>query len=151
MIFPVWGWHQEKMAQKLKAVVARTRPRASCMCSASPERPSITRLVLFGLSESEPSMNFAAYDPNIPDHPVTLGLRPETAAIYFCAQHLLGRRDFEHVMKRNLLRLALAVLGRILERGVHAASKVRCDKIVRLSIELPALKRAEAPCSVRKL
>jgi len=71
MVFPVWGGHQEQTAQRL----ARTL-REGRVCIVHLFRfPRITinhGLVLYGLAESEREIQFEAYDPNIPAHPVQL-------------------------------------------------------------------------------
>lgn len=71
MILPIWAWHQEKMSQKLKRSL---RERRQCVVHLF-RFPHVTinhGLVLFALTESDQSMEFTAYDPNIPEQPVTL-------------------------------------------------------------------------------
>jgi hypothetical protein len=71
MVFPVWRRHQERMAQQLRrALCERLAPIVHLF-----RFPHITinhGIVLFGLKESDQDIRFDAYDPNIPDHPVTL-------------------------------------------------------------------------------
>jgi hypothetical protein len=63
MIFPVWGWHQEKMSQKL---MRSLRERGQCVVHlfCFPRTTINHGIVLFGFAESGES--------NIPNHPVTL-------------------------------------------------------------------------------
>lgn len=71
MVFPVWGWHQERMARQL-----RQRVRQGAAPTVHVFRfPHITinhGLLLFGMAESGLETRFEAYDPNIPAHPVRL-------------------------------------------------------------------------------
>jgi hypothetical protein len=69
MIFPMMPWHREKMAKKLKASL----PKRGLSLIHLFRFPRITinhGIVLYGLTESEQTMEFEAYDPNIPEHPV---------------------------------------------------------------------------------
>jgi hypothetical protein len=71
MIFPVLPWHREKMAEKLK----QSLPKRGLSLVHLFRFPHITinhGIVLYGLTESEQTMEFEAYDPNIPEHPVKL-------------------------------------------------------------------------------
>jgi len=71
MIFPVHGWQQKRMAEKLK----RSLPRRGISLVHLFRFPRITinhGIVLYRLTESEQTMEFEAYDPNIPEHPVKL-------------------------------------------------------------------------------
>ena len=71
MIFPVHGWHRERMSRKLK----QSLPRRGLTLVHLFRFPRITinhGIVLYGLTESQQSMDFEAYDPNIPEHPVKL-------------------------------------------------------------------------------
>jgi hypothetical protein len=71
MIFMVPAWHQERMAGQLAQRVRQgTVPIVHLF-----RFPRITinhGIVLFGLSETEGEIQFEAYDPNIPAHPVKL-------------------------------------------------------------------------------
>jgi hypothetical protein len=71
MVFPVWGRHQEQIAQRLMRSI-----RGGAVPIVHLFRfPRITinhGIVLFGLTESEKDIQFDAYDPNIPAHPVKL-------------------------------------------------------------------------------
>jgi hypothetical protein len=71
MIFPVWGRHQQHIAQRL----ARSIRGGAVPIVHLFRFPRITinhGIVLFGLAESEKDIQFDAYDPNIPAHPVKL-------------------------------------------------------------------------------
>jgi hypothetical protein len=71
MIFPVWGRHQEQMAQRL----ARSLRQGRIAIVHLFRFPRITinhGLLLYALAESEREILFEGYDPNIPAHPVQL-------------------------------------------------------------------------------
>ena len=71
MIFRITRRHQEKMARQLK----QSLPKRGLSLVHLFRFPRITinhGIVLYGLTESEQSMEFEAYDPNIPAHPVKL-------------------------------------------------------------------------------
>ena len=71
MIFPVMPWHREKMAEKLKQSLSKSG--LSLVHLFRFPRITINHgIVLYRLKESEQSMEFEAYDPNIPEHPVKL-------------------------------------------------------------------------------
>jgi len=71
MIFPMMPWHRKKMAGQLK----RSLPRRGLTLVHLFRFPRITinhGIVLYGLAESEQAIEFEAYDPNIPEHPLKL-------------------------------------------------------------------------------
>lgn len=71
MIFPVPTWYREWMAKKLKASL----PKRGLTLVHLFKFPRITinhGITLFGFSESDSAIEFDAYDPNIPEHPVKL-------------------------------------------------------------------------------
>jgi hypothetical protein len=71
MIFPMMPWHREKFARKLK----QSLPRRGLTLVHLFRFPRITinhGIVLYGLTELEQTMEFEAYDPNIPEHPMKL-------------------------------------------------------------------------------
>jgi hypothetical protein len=71
MVFMIPAWHQEQMAGQL---AQRVREGAAPIVHLF-RFPRITinhGIVLFGLSESEGEIQFDAYDPNLPAHPVKL-------------------------------------------------------------------------------
>jgi hypothetical protein len=71
MVFPVWGWHQERMAQQLCQAV-RQGSAATVHVFRFPRVTINHGILLFGTAESEREVQFEAYDPNIPAHPVKL-------------------------------------------------------------------------------
>ena len=71
MIFRVSGRFQERMAEKLKRSLQKRR--VSLVHLFRFPRITINHgIVLYGFTDSEQSIEFEAYDPNVPDHPVTL-------------------------------------------------------------------------------
>jgi hypothetical protein len=71
MIFRVSGRFQEKMAEKLK----HSLPRRGVALVHLFRFPRITinhGIVLYRFAETGENIEFMAYDPNIPEHPVTL-------------------------------------------------------------------------------
>jgi hypothetical protein len=71
MVFPVPGWHQERIAQRL----TRSLRTAGVPLVHLFRFPRITinhGIVLYSLEETEGEIRFEAYDPNIPAHPVKL-------------------------------------------------------------------------------
>ena len=82
MVFPVWGGHQEQMVQRLQQRLSQGALPAVHIFRFP--RVSINHgLLLFGLVESEKDLQFAAYDPNIPIHPVTLNYNRAAKAFQF--------------------------------------------------------------------
>jgi len=71
MIFPVWGRFQAGMAEKLKRSL-RERGVSLVHLFRFPRITINHGIVLFGFAESEPGIEFVAYDPNVPAHPVKL-------------------------------------------------------------------------------
>ena len=71
MIFPVWPQHQERIAQQLKQSLGE-RGVALVHLFRFPRITINHGIVLYGSAESEQNMEFEAYDPNIPAHPVKL-------------------------------------------------------------------------------
>jgi hypothetical protein len=71
MVFPVWGRHQQRIAEQLKRSI-RARGVALVHLFRFPRITINHGIVLYGVTESEGDMHFEAYDPNIPAHPVTL-------------------------------------------------------------------------------
>ena len=71
MIFRVSGRFQEKMAEKLKRSLRR-RGAALVHLFRFPRITINHGIVLYGFTESEQEVEFEAYDPNIPEHPVKL-------------------------------------------------------------------------------
>jgi len=71
MIFKVYGRFQEKMAAKLKRSV-QTRGLALVHLFRFPRITINHGITLYAFTESTTSIEFDAYDPNIPEHPVKL-------------------------------------------------------------------------------
>ncbi len=71
MIFRVYGRFQEKMAEKLKRSLHK-RGVALVHLFRFPRITINHGIVLYGFAETETQIEFTAYDPNIPAHPVTL-------------------------------------------------------------------------------
>jgi hypothetical protein len=71
MIFRVTGRFQEKIAEKLKSSL-RQRGVSLVHLFRFPRITINHGIVLYGFIESEQSIEFEAYDPNIPAHPVKL-------------------------------------------------------------------------------
>jgi hypothetical protein len=71
MVFPIWGRHQQRTAQRLcQAVRQGSAPTAHLFCFP---RIAINHgLLLFGVVETGQEIQFEAYDPNVPTHSVTL-------------------------------------------------------------------------------
>jgi hypothetical protein len=71
MVFPIWGRHQERVARQLR----RALHDGSLPLVHLFRFPRITinhGIALFSLTESAREIEFEAYDPNIPGHPVKL-------------------------------------------------------------------------------
>ena len=82
MIFRVSGRFQEKMAEKLK----RSLQQHGVSLAHLFRFPRITinhGIVLYGFTESEGNIEFEAYDPNIPAHPVKLVFEKKRRAFTF--------------------------------------------------------------------
>jgi hypothetical protein len=82
MIFRVSRRFQEKMAEKIK----RSLPKRGVSLVHLFRFPRITinhGIVLYDFAESEQKIAFAAYDPNIPEHPVELIYEKKLRAFTF--------------------------------------------------------------------
>lgn len=71
MIFKVYGRFQQKMAEKIKRSLAR-RGLALVHLFRFPRITINHGIVLYRFAETPENIEFTAYDPNIPEHPVTL-------------------------------------------------------------------------------
>ena len=71
MVFPVRGQHREWMARKLKRSLGK-RGVSLVHLFRFPHITINHGIVLYKLKESEEQLEFVAYDPNIPAHPVKL-------------------------------------------------------------------------------
>jgi hypothetical protein len=71
MVFPIGRGHQERTARRLESSLREGRPPVAHLFRF----PRITinhGVVLFGVTRSERVIQFDTYDPNIPEHPLTL-------------------------------------------------------------------------------
>jgi hypothetical protein len=89
MVFPVHRWQQKRMAEKLK----RSLPKRGLSLAHLFRFPRITinhGIVLYGLAESDQTMEFEAYDPNIPEHPVKLVYERQRQVFTFAPSRYWG-------------------------------------------------------------
>jgi hypothetical protein len=89
MIFPVPTWYREMMVKKLK----KSLPKRTLTLVHLFRFPQITinhGIVLYGFTESEQSIEFEAYDPNIPEHPVKLVYEKGSKQFTFAANRYWG-------------------------------------------------------------
>ena len=86
MVFPVWARHQEQMMHQLKQAL-RERPAPVVHLFRFPRITINHGIVLFGASESELDVQFEAYDPNVPEHPVKLIYERAARAFRFPKTH----------------------------------------------------------------
>jgi hypothetical protein len=89
MIFRVSGRFQEKMAEKLKRSLAK-RSVALVHLFRSPHITINHGIVLYRFAESDSDIEFLAYDPNIPEHPVTLVYEKKRGVFTFAANIYWG-------------------------------------------------------------
>jgi len=86
MVFPVWRRHQERTAQRLKRSLGEGRaPVVHLFCF-----PRITinhGMVLFGAADTEQGVQFDAYDPNIPEHPLQLAFEGDRRTFSLAQTH----------------------------------------------------------------
>lgn len=89
MVFPVHRWQQKRMAEKLKHSLPKRRVTLVHLFRF----PRITinhGIALYRLTESEQTMEFEAYDPNIPEHPVKLVYERERRVFTFAPNRYWG-------------------------------------------------------------
>jgi hypothetical protein len=82
MVFPVPRWHQAQTARRMERSLRQGRTAVVHLFRF----PRITinhGIVLFGVTASEQSIQFEAYDPNIPDHPVRLSFDRAARTFHF--------------------------------------------------------------------
>jgi len=82
MIFPVGGRFQAGMAQKLKRSIHQ-RGVSLVHLFRFPRITINHGIVLYGFTESEHQIEFEAYDPNLPAHPVKLVYKKNRRAFTF--------------------------------------------------------------------
>jgi hypothetical protein len=86
MVFPVWRGHQARVARQL---VQSLRERSAPIVHLF-RFPHVTinhGIVLFNSAERDGCVEFEAYDPNIPDHPVTLSFNRASQTFSFPRNH----------------------------------------------------------------
>ncbi len=89
MIFPVPMWYRKMMVKKLKASL----PKRGLSIVHLFRFPNITinhGIVLYGFNETEQSVEFKAYDPNIPEHPVKLIYEKDSHQFTFAPNRYWG-------------------------------------------------------------
>ncbi len=89
MVFPIWPGHQERMLERLLEAL-RTRPPPVVHLFRFPRITINHAVVLYGATESRGVVQFDAYDPNIPAHPVKLYFDRATRAFRFPPTHYWG-------------------------------------------------------------
>ena len=89
MIFPVPPWYRTMMVKKLKASLPK-RGLALVHLFRFPRITINHGIVLYGFSESEKSVEFEAYDPNIPENPVKLVFEKESSQFTFAPNRYWG-------------------------------------------------------------
>jgi hypothetical protein len=100
MILPMSRRHQERMARHLVEVF----PKRIAPIVHLVRFPQLTinhGIVLFGLAATEADIRFAAYDPNVPDHPAELVYDRATRTFLFPRNHYWngGRVDVVEVYR----------------------------------------------------
>ncbi len=86
MVFPVWPRHQELTAERLERVI-REAVAPVVHLFRFPHVTINHGVVLFGVKESGRDIEFDAYDPNIPAHPVKLIFERGRRSFYFPRTH----------------------------------------------------------------
>ncbi len=86
MVFPVSRRQQERMARQLVRAF-QENPAPIVHLFRFPQLTINHGLVLFGFAEADASIQFQAYDPNIPAHPVELVYHREDRTFYFARTH----------------------------------------------------------------
>lgn len=89
MIFPVPIWYRAMMVKKLK----ESLPKRGLTLVHLFRFPNITinhGIVLYGLNETGQAVEFEAYDPNIPEHPVKLIYEKDSHQFTFAANRYWG-------------------------------------------------------------
>ena len=89
MVFPTLGRHQEGIAQKVKRSLGKRQVSLVHLFRF----PCITinhGIAVYGFTESEDTIEFAAYDPNIPAHPVKLIFDQHRRAFTFAPNSYWG-------------------------------------------------------------
>lgn len=92
MIFPFTRRHQEKMAENLFGSLQQNAP-AIAHAVRFPQLSINHAIVLFAGQKSEKEIQFSAYDPNVPDKPITLTFnRAERCFLFPASDYFIGGR-----------------------------------------------------------
>jgi hypothetical protein len=86
MVFPVSRRHQARMARQLVNAF-RENPAPIVHLFRFPQLTINHGLVLYGVVETDRSVQFEAYDPNLPAHPVELIYQSADRTFYFPRTH----------------------------------------------------------------
>ncbi len=86
MVAPAGRRHQEQMAQQLKRALYE-RPAPIVHLFRFPRVTINHGIVLFGSRESDRDIEFDAYDPNLPEHPVKLTYERAARSFFFQRTH----------------------------------------------------------------
>jgi hypothetical protein len=86
MVFPIWRRHQERVAGQLVRAF-RENPAPIVHLFRFPQLTINHGLLLFGFDETDSGVQFHAYDPNIPAHPVELLYQRADRTFYFPRTH----------------------------------------------------------------
>ena len=89
MVFPVPKWRREMMVKKLKASLS-ARGLTIVHLFTFPQLTINHGIALFGIAESAATVEFEAYDPNIPEQPVKLVYEKESRQFTFAPNRYWG-------------------------------------------------------------
>jgi hypothetical protein len=94
MAFPISRRHQEAMARQLMASLEKN-PVVIIHLVRFPQLTINHGILLFGVTRQPDGLQFSAYDPNIPEQPVTLSYKDSDRSFYFPRNHywIGGRLD----------------------------------------------------------
>ncbi|MBU6410823.1 MAG: hypothetical protein KGJ60_00840 [Verrucomicrobiota bacterium] len=96
MVFPILRRFQERMAQQLKLSLSQ-RGLSLVHLFRFPRITINHGVALYALNESEQTMEFEAYDPNIPEHPVKLVYERARRVFTFAPSRYWGGGDLNVV------------------------------------------------------
>jgi len=89
MVFPFTRTNQARTAEHLAASLHENKLPIIHL-SRFPQLTINHAVLLFAIEESEPEIRFSAYDPNIPDTPVTLTFDRASRTFYWPRSHYFG-------------------------------------------------------------
>jgi len=100
MVFPVLRWHQERTAGRLTRALAARTP-AIVHVFRFPRVTINHGIVLYDLAETPSALRFAAYDPNVPEHPAELSYHRADRTFFLPRNHYWagGRVDVVEVYR----------------------------------------------------